>query len=41
MIAGKAVAYPSGAPEVFHPGRLLPYLQTLDKAGKACQGQTL
>jgi len=27
--------------KVLHSGRLRPYLQTLDEAGKACQGQTL
>ncbi len=26
---------------MFHSGRLRPYLQTLDYAGKACQRQTL
>jgi hypothetical protein len=26
---------------VLHLGRLWPHLQTLDKAGKSCQGQTL
>jgi hypothetical protein len=26
---------------VLHSGRLWPYLQTSDKAGEACQGQTL
>ncbi len=26
---------------MFYSGRLRPYLQTLDEAGKACQGETL
>ncbi len=36
MIADMVGAYPSGAPV-----RVQPYLQSLDIAGKACQGQTL
>ncbi len=27
--------------QVLHSGRPRPYIQALDKAGKACQGQTL
>ncbi len=34
-------AYPKVEHLVLHSGRLRPYLQTLDKAGKACLGQTL
>ncbi len=34
MIADMVRAYPSGAPV-----RVQPYPQSLDKAGKACQGQ--
>jgi len=39
MFAGKARGVPyNGAPEMLHLGSLQTYPQTLDLAGKACQG---
>jgi hypothetical protein len=41
MFTGKAGAYPSGAPVLPPKVGPWPYPQTLDQAGKACQGQML
>ncbi len=41
MFASKARAYLSEAPLMYSTLSQAPHPQTLDKAGKACQGQTL
>ncbi len=42
MLASNAKAYPSEAPfRCSTLGHSRPYSQTLDQAGKACQGETL